>query len=264
MKDGQNELSLQNDLNELALKKTDEIGIDHIAKDGRIYASLNNICKQCGLDANKEYDRVRASSNDAQSYHELYTLKFVDINIIPSILDLANIRPGSDHDKRKQELIEYYRPKNSYGSSEIKEIRQQFQNQINQLRDEIQSLKRNQIESSITKEKIEAIESFATSEKLYTPTEVGALLFEDEDISAQKINKALESLGWQKRQRGKFNGKTLPWIVTRTAKDNGWMKNRVGIFENNKFRKDIEQNYITSEGLIEFKRICNQNLELFG
>lgn len=242
------------------MKKTDEIGIDHIANDGRIYASLNNICNQCGLNRTEEYNRIRASSNDAQSYYELHGLYFVDIKIIPSILDLANIRPGSNHDRRKQELIEFYKSKNSYSAAAINEIRQE----LNQLRDEIQSLKRNQIESSITKEKIEAIESFATSEKLYTPTEVGALLFEDEDISAQRINKALESLGWQKRQRGKFNGKTLPWIVTRTAKDNGWMKNRVGIFENNKFRKDIEQNYITSEGLIEFKRICNKNLELFG
>lgn len=260
MKNGQNELSLQNELNELAMKKTDEIGIDHIANDGRIYASLNNICNQCGLNRTEEYNRIRASSNDAQSYYELHGLYFVDIKIIPSILDLANIRPGSNHDRRKQELIEFYKSKNSYSAAAINEIRQE----LNQLRDEIQSLKRNQIESSITKEKFDAIESFATSEKLYTPTEVGALLFEDEDISAQRINKALESLGWQKRQRGKFNGKALPWIVTRTAKDNGWMKNRVGIFENNKFRKDIEQNYITSEGLIEFKRICNQNMELFG
>ena len=251
---------MQNELNELAMKKTDEIGIDHIANDGRIYASLNNICNQCGLNRTEEYNRIRASSNDAQSYYELHGLYFVDIKIIPSILDLANIRPGSNHDRRKQELIEFYKSKNSYSAAAINEIRQE----LNQLRDEIQSLKRNQIESSITKEKFDAIESFTTSEKLYTPTEVGALLFEDEDISAQRINKALESLGWQKRQRGKFNGKTLPWIVTRTAKDNGWMKNRVGIFENNKFRKDIEQNYITSEGLIEFKRICNQNMELFG
>lgn len=260
MRNGQNELSLQSDLNELALKQTDEIGIYHIAKDGRIYASLTTISNQCGLNEYDEYDKLRASSNDAQSYYEFQGIFYIDMKLVPSVLNVARIRPGSDYDIRKKELIAFYEPNGNHNSLAINEIKQQ----LNQLRDEIQLLRRNQIESSITKEKIETIESFATSEKLYTPTEVGALLFEDEDISAQRINKALESLGWQKRQRGKFNGKSLPWIVTRTAKDNGWMKNRVGIFENNKFRKDIEQNYITSEGLIEFKRICNQNLELFG
>lgn len=262
MKNGQNELSLQNELNELALRKTDEIGIDHIAKDGRIYASLNNICKQCGLDANKEYDRVRASSNDAQSYHELYTLKFVDINIIPSILDLANIRPGSDHDKRKQELTEFYKPKNSYSASEIKEIKQQFQSQIDQLRDDIQLLKTNQIESSIAKERIEILENFSASENFYTPTEAAALLFEGEKISAQKINKALNALGWQERKEGTVNKKDQPWIVTPLADKKGLMKNRIDLYERNKFSKDLEQNYLTSKGLIEFKRECNQRPEL--
>lgn len=262
MKNGQNELSLQSDLNELALKKTDEIGIDHIAKDGRIYASLNNICKQCGLDANKEYDRVRASSNDAQSYHELYTLKFVDINIIPSILDLANIRPGSDHDKRKQELIEFYKPKNNYSAYEIKEIKQQFQSQIDQLRDDIKLLKTNQIESSIAKERIEILEKFSAAEDFYTPTQAAALLFEGEKISAQKINNALKKLGWQKRGEGDVNGKPQPWIVTDLADEKGFMKNRIDIYDRDKFHKNIEQNYLTSKGLIEFKRECNQRPEL--
>ena len=262
MQNGQNELNLQNNLNELALRKTDEIGIDHIAKDGRIYASLNNICKQCGLDANKEYDRVRASSNDAQSYHELYTLKFVDINIIPSILDLANIRPGSDHDKRKQELIEFYKPKNSYSASEIREIKQQFQSQIDQLRNDFQLLQRNQIESSVAKERIEILESFIASEDFYTPTQAAALLFEGEKISAQKINNALKELGWQKRREGKVNGKDQPWIVTDYADNNNLMKNRVDSLNKINFRKDLEQNYLTSKGLIEFKRECNQRPEL--
>jgi hypothetical protein len=264
MQNGQNELRLHSDLNELTLNKINQTGIDHIAQDGRIYASLTTISSQCGLNEYDEYDKIRASSNDAQSYFELHGIFYVDMKLVPSILNVARIRPGSDYDKRKKELITFYEPKNNYSASEIKEIKQQFQIQIDQLRNEIQSIKSKQIESSIAKEKIESIESFTTSEKLYTPTEIGALLFEDEDISAQRINKALESIGWQKRQRGTFNGKSLPGIVTRFAKDKGWMKNRVGIFENNKFRKDVEQNYITPEGLIEFKRICNQNLELFG
>lgn len=262
MQNGQNELSLQNDLNKLALKKSDEIGIDHIANDGRIYASLNNICNQCGLNRTEEYNRIRASSNDAQSYYELHGLYFVDIKIIPSILDLANIRPGSDHDKRKQELIEFYKPKNSYSASEIREIKQQFQSQIDQLRNDFQLLQRNQIESSVAKERIEILESFIASEDFYTPTQAAALLFEGEKISAQKINNALKELGWQKRREGEVNGKDQPWIVTDYADNNNLMKNRVDSLKKINFRKDLEQNYLTSKGLIEFKRECNQRPEL--
>ena len=122
------------------------------------------------------------------------------MKLVPSVLNIARIRPGSDYDIRKKELIAFYESKGNYSSLAIKEIQQQFQKQFDKIFNEIESLKTKQIESSFAKERIETVESFLAPENLYTPTQVGSLIVDGKKISAIRINLILQEIKWQCKQ----------------------------------------------------------------
>jgi hypothetical protein len=257
---------MQNGQNELALIHQKQSEIEHISRDGNEYASLTDVCRLCGLNEYDEYDKIRASHNDQSSCFELYGTIYIISHLIPSILATARIREGTQYDKKAVELIKKYAPKNlgGYNAVEVQElIQKEVRNQISFFFNEIQSLKNNQIESNIAKEEIDILNNFKASDECLTPTDVGSRIDPSKKISAQAINKALFSLGWQTRAAGEVNDKSQPIQLTKYSKDNKLMTMNHPVFTNKGFRKILDQNYITPKGLIELTKIYNQKPELF-